>query len=288
MTTFEFIRDLTPPSIIEPVSYQTIVDQITASTRNRMPAWVPDPSDPVSSVIEEFAYREFTLRQLVNAQSRQLLLAFAVGSNLDHIGVRDGIQRSAGESDDDYRVRIARHPTSLAVGTTSSIFEFTRDASILVTDVGIFVQPDGQTVDVYIQSSETPGAGQVAGTPSSALIAAVRTYINQDDRKHLDDTYRVWSPAFTPYTITASYTYTPELVSQTAVASATMANVLEYVAAQRKLLTGVSRAGIISAIHRADGVFGVNLTQPSNNISPSPDSVYYATPAGITLIGTAI
>ena len=69
-------------TVVKPVDFETIVADIAtrAGIENTT------ASDPAYRVALAAAYRETLLRQDANEQSRGLMLAFAVGSQLDHLG----------------------------------------------------------------------------------------------------------------------------------------------------------------------------------------------------------
>jgi hypothetical protein len=81
------LSQLAPPEVVEQLSYEAIraaiVDQLVAE----LPAFdATVTSDPAVKVLEVVAYREMLIRQQFNERARQVMLAYATGSNLDQLG----------------------------------------------------------------------------------------------------------------------------------------------------------------------------------------------------------
>ena len=94
---------LPKPQLIEEISADALISSIKAwilarwaevrAVRPDLPALdtLGLESEPLTMLIEAFAYRETLLRALVNDKARAVLLACAQGSDLDHIGVLVGV-----------------------------------------------------------------------------------------------------------------------------------------------------------------------------------------------------
>ncbi len=50
-------------------------------------------SDPIVKLLQESAYRELLLRQRVNEGAQAVMVAYAIGSDLDQLGANNGISR---------------------------------------------------------------------------------------------------------------------------------------------------------------------------------------------------
>jgi phage-related baseplate assembly protein len=97
-----------------------IVDQLVAE----LPAFdATVTSDPAVKVLEVVAYREM-LRQQFNERARQVMLAYATGSNLDQLGALLDVGRLAGEADTAYRARIQLAPEAFSVAGPASAYRF--------------------------------------------------------------------------------------------------------------------------------------------------------------------
>ena len=83
------LLDLPKPTVIEELDYEAIVnrkvERVKAVLAERGIEWQPSESDDLMTMIEADAYDEMLLRARINYAAEQQLLAFATGSNLDHI-----------------------------------------------------------------------------------------------------------------------------------------------------------------------------------------------------------
>jgi phage-related baseplate assembly protein len=92
------LSQLPPPQLIETIDYEVILEdqkQWVLARWAEVQAIRPDlppldtlglETEPMTTLLEAFAYRETILRALVNDKARAVLLAKAVGSDLDHVG----------------------------------------------------------------------------------------------------------------------------------------------------------------------------------------------------------
>lgn len=76
-----------------------------------------NPADPEMLLINCMAYRETVLRGQMEYLMRQNFVQFATGENLDKWGHLWGVNRKAGETDDEYRLRIL----SVAKGSIGTV-----------------------------------------------------------------------------------------------------------------------------------------------------------------------
>lgn len=244
---------LPPLTVIKQLSHEEIVQAVAkaAGLENASPA------DPAFRVALACAYRELMVRQDSNEQARGLLLAFAVGPQLDHLGVTyyrhpDGspVLRLTEEKDEAYRQRLQNSAEGLSVAGPDGAYEFgARSAHPDVKDAKVF-SPAPVVVELSILSR------QGDGTPSPELLKAVLSYMQP--RRPLTDDLRVLPAVVVPYSVTAALIVKsgpdPELVRQASHAAA-----LAYTARQHRIKGRV----VESAVHAAmtvEGVEEVHLT----------------------------
>ena len=89
------------PNIIEEIDYEAIVARKLARVKeilaNKGIEYIESEADDLMTLIEMDAYEEMLLRANLNERIKQMFLAFATGSNLDHIGItRFGVERLKG------------------------------------------------------------------------------------------------------------------------------------------------------------------------------------------------
>lgn len=244
---------LPPVEVVTQVDFEEIVSEIVqeAGIENA------SPTDPSYRIALACAYRESILRQDANEQARGVMLAFAKGAALDHVGVTyykhpDGspVTRLDGEPDEDYRARLQASPEGLSVAGPDEGYRFhARSAHHLVKDVSVD-SPAPVEVDLYILSNELGGAA------SDEILTAVSAYI--EPRRPLTDLVRVNSAEIIPYNVTASLVLKagpdPELVRQTAENS-----VAAYIELKRALGGRVVESGLHASL-MIEGVEEVHLS----------------------------
>lgn len=244
---------LPPLDVVKQLSHEEIVQAVAqaASLENASPA------DPAFRVALAATYRELLVRQDANEQARGVMLAFARGPQLDHIGATyykhpDGspVLRLSGESDNDYRDRLQQSPEGLSVAGPDGAYEFhAKSAHPLVKDVTV-ASPAPVEVELSILSYEG------SGVPSAAVLTAVELYLGP--RRPLTDWVRVLPAEVVTYSVTASLTLKlgpdPELSRQTAENAA-----LAYVELKRQLKGRVVESGL-HAVMTVEGVEEVALT----------------------------
>jgi phage-related baseplate assembly protein len=243
---------LPPLDVVEQVDYETIL----AATAETAGIENLSPSDPQYRIALACAYRESLVRQDANEQARGLMLAFATGPQLDHIGVTyykqpDGspVTRLDGEEDDDYRLRLQASPEGLSVAGPEAAYQFhAKSASALVKDIGVD-SPEPVTVDLYVLSYAADGV------PDAELLNAIANYL--EPRRPLTDYVRVNAAEIVAYSLSVVLDVKPgpdpELVRQLA-----EKNLTAYVELRRVLGGRVTASGIYAAV-MVEGVEEANL-----------------------------
>ena len=288
------LSQLPPPNVVEPLSYNEILDEQLAQMRTLFPALISDlESEPVLKVLEATAYRELLLRQRVNDAARATMLAYARGADLEHIGARYGVSRllldpgdpdarppvpPTYESDEDLRRRIQLSPEGLSTaGPTGSYEYFALSADPKVKDV-VATSPSGGNVAVTVLSSEG------SGVPSDELIATVQAALDAERIRPVCDTVTVSKAAVTTYDVTAQLEMDNppdlELVRAESEASAR-----HYVDQSHRLNRGVSRSGLYAALH-VGGVRNVLLTEPAADIAAEAGKAPYCENLTVTIKAT--
>lgn len=182
---------LTPPQVIQSVS----VEQEFAAMRDDLIAKDPDleavlalDSEPLTKLLQAAALRVSNLRMEANDRARALLLAYATGTDLDHIGVtyyrtqrlvldpgdpaavppRDPVY----ESDDDYRDRclIAEDGYSTA-GPVGAYIYHAKSASGDVKDIAVIAPRFERLTLTPEQEAALPAGAQVYTVVDDAGLA---------------------------------------------------------------------------------------------------------------------
>lgn len=95
------LLDLPAPQVIEIFDFETIkarkFSRLLELMKSKDIDYIPSESDDLMTMIEVNAYEEMLLRERINNAAKAQLLAFAKGSDLDHLGTtRFGVPRLKG------------------------------------------------------------------------------------------------------------------------------------------------------------------------------------------------
>lgn len=93
----------------------------TVSEYQRLAGMKLNPGDAERILLDCMAYREVILRGSMEEAMRQNFVQYAAGVHLDNWGMLWGINREAGETDDEYRVRILAVAKG-TIGTKAAYF----------------------------------------------------------------------------------------------------------------------------------------------------------------------
>lgn len=285
---------LAPPAIIEPLDYEAVLADMKADVATRAPdlAAVLDlESEPLVKLLEAFAYRETILRARINDAARAVMLAYALGPDLDQIGANYNVARllvDAGdpaaippvppsyETDADYRRRILLSLEAYTTaGSTESYIYHALSASGEVLDAAAISPAPGQ-VTVYVLTRTGDGSA------SDTILGLVAAALAAEHVRPLTDQVGVLSAAIVTYSIEAELlvAHGPDaaVVRQAALDAAT-----QYTAGIHRLGMDISLSGIYRALHQP-GVLRVDLAHPTDNIAIAEGQAGYCT--GIVLTTT--
>lgn len=288
------LSTLPAPSVIESLSFETIL----AGCKTDFVTLYPDAattvdmeSEPIVKLLQVMAYREVALRARYNDEARALLLAFATGTDLDHIGTtyyqearlvvtpadEDAIPpvAAAMESDDAYRYRLALKPESYSVAGPRGAYEFHARSA------------DGQIKSVSV-SSPIQGTTQVHvlthtgnGIPSAELIATVSTALNSESLRPLSEEVLVSAPTVIEYDLTVALTLfagpSTELVT-----AAVQSALAQFASSHHMLETDIVLSAIDAAAH-VTGVKKVVIVSPAADIECAPGEAAYCTGVTVTI-----
>lgn len=282
------------PAVVEPLDFETIFAAMLADLRVRAPQFSAlVESDPAYKLLEVCAYRELLLRQRVNESAKAVTLAYAVGSDLDHIASRYNVQRLVVDPGDPNalpqpRLPVLESDTDLRRRTQLAFEGFSTagpDGAYLFHALGA----DGQVLDVSVYSP-APGDVVVAvlsrigdGTADAQLLAAVDAALNAERVRPLTDRVFVQTAEVVPFTVTASLTLYPGPDAAVVLADAT-ARLQAFVAENHRLGRDITRAGVIAALCTA-GVQNVSLPAPASDIEITPLQAPWCTGTSVTIGG---
>lgn len=264
---------LPAPAVVEQIDYEAIRAALIADLQARWPAFDATlESEPVVKLIEVFAYREMTIRQQFNDRARQVMTAFATGSNLDQLAALVGVDRlvvDAGdpdngvdptyEEDDALRARIVLAPESFSVAGPEGAYRFhalSADGRVLDASA---VSPTPGYVIVSVLSREGDG------TAPPDLIAAVEAVVNGREVRPLTDFVAVQSAEIIGFAVNATI-WTFAGPDTSVVLAAARAQLDAYLADSRRLGRDITMSGLLAAL-TVPGVQRVELAAPATTLN---------------------
>ncbi|MCW2362449.1 MULTISPECIES: baseplate J/gp47 family protein [Sphingobium] len=283
---------LPAPAVVEQLSYEAIFGAMTASLLAVMPDFDASlESDPAVKILQIAAYRELLIRQHVNDAARAVMVAYAKGSDLDHLGALFGVPRlelvpadseadtpAVMEDDEDFRRRIILAPEAMSVAGPSGAYiahALSADGDVLDASAA---SPAPAEVTVYVLSRVGDG------TAAPELLAAVTAALSDETVRPVADRVTVQSASIVQYAVQATIkTYAgPDPV---VVLAEAQARVEAYVQSHKRLGFDVTRSGLFAALHVA-GVQNVVLVEPAADIVIDPSEAAHCTGIALTNGGT--
>ncbi|WP_374248069.1 baseplate J/gp47 family protein [Thermomonas sp.] len=281
------------PAVVEPLDFEIIFAAMLADLRARAPEFdALVESDPAYKLLEVAAYRELILRQRVNEAAKAVTLAYAAGTDLDHLAANVNVARllitpanpdalpplaAVYETDADLRRRVQLAFEGLSTAGPVGAYLFHA------------LGAHGDVLDASVESP-TPGVVVVAvlsrvgdGTASPALLDAVGAALNAEDVRPLTDLVQVQSASIVPYAVDAALTLYPGPDAAVVLADA-QARLAAYTASNHRLGRDITRAGLIAALCTA-GVQNVALATPITDIPITPAQAPWCTAATVAIGG---
>ena len=263
---------LAVPDVIETLDYDAIFKQMETELVDAFPDYEVLASDPAIKLLDIAATRELLLRQRINDAARSVMVAYATGTDLDHLGVLFGVQRGSGESDERYRLRIPLSLESHSMAGTMGAYEYQSLAA------------SADVKDVYVTSSE-PGVVDVFILPEqsadvSAVYEAVNQHLNDEDVRPLTDLVKVHMVTPKSYSIDAQVFF-HDGADRQAVGEKINIKLAEFIALHYKLGQEVPHSGLIDALHQA-GVRKVKLLSPLDDVTCGVNEAAIANVPNIT------
>lgn len=291
------LSQIPAPAIVEVLDFETILSAMLADLQSRNPDFTAlVESDPAYKILEVCAYRETLLRQRVNDAAKGVMLAYAVGPDLDNLAALFGVTRNVitpannnvfpatpAVMEDDtslrYRTQLALDGLSTAGPVGAYKFHALTVADVL--DVSVVGPPTVAPGNVVVTILSRSGAN---GIPPQATLDAVAAALNSDDVRPLTDSVTVQAVSLVNYAITATI-YTYDGPDPATVLAACQTAAQSYVAASQKIGRSITLSGVYAALQQP-GVSKVVLASPLADIAMTPYQVGNCT--GITLTSGGI
>lgn len=281
MTTSALIdlSSLPLPDALEVLDFETIfatrkaamISLWPADEQAEIAATLELESEPLTRLLQENSYRELVWRQRVNDAVRAVMLAFAMGNDLEQRAALFGLMRltvtpadvannvdAIMESDDSLRERIQLAPQGFSVAGPSAAY-VTKARAV-----------DGRIIDAQT-SRPQPGDVLVSllssegdGTASPDLCKAVEVALSAEDQRPLNDTVLVKSAEIVRYRIHAKG-YTRTAVGADVLIAQAKVNAQAYADKVHRIGIGVAESAIKGACQAA-GLSKTELIEPVGDL----------------------
>ncbi len=268
------LTQLPAPQIVEQIDLELILAERKAYMISLWPveeqptiaARLELESEPLTKLLQENVYREAIWRQRVNEASMANLLALAKGADLDQLAGNFNVKRLVVQE----AKPMATPPVALLMEGDDSLRERAQMSWEGLSTAGprqsyIFHArgADGRVADATAESP-SPAVAVVTvqallgdGTASAELLAVVKAYLSDDDRRPVADRLTVQGAQILPYQVKAKLYLLTSGPESEPIRAAAEVRLLAYVKQRRRLGMEVSE----SAVHAALFVEGVRKVE---------------------------
>ena len=303
MSTVDFSQ-LPEPNLIQELDYESIFNErkekfialYPATEQNQWRTILNRESDPVVKVLQENAYLELLYRNRCNADARSLLLAYAEGSDLDHLALTEyGLIRlivtpadnsvvppspAIYESDERLRERCLLSFDGMNTAGSANAYRYFALSADGRVD-GIKVKSDEETpcfLDIVITQVDSEN-----GAASAELIQIVQTALDPDTVRPVGDRPTVKSSIATNYQIEASL-YVGKNAEDALLLEAANIRLDKYIKNAQKNGESIYLSAIYAALH-VDGIERVQIISPTADLVMDNYHHPYCTTKSITVGG---
>jgi phage-related baseplate assembly protein len=285
-----FLPGLAAPQIIETLDSEAIIAAMKADFLARFPSYdvAGLETDPAVLIFEVCAYRETLLRARVNDAARALLLAYAKGTDLDHLGAFFGVERlvvtpavgstaAVIEEDAAFRRRIQLAPEAYSSAGAKGAYIF----HALTIDPTVFDawawRPQPGHVNVVL-------AGIDGTAVSDTVVAKLVDLFAQEDKTPLTDSVSVTKAQRVDYTVQMTLQI-PRGPDPALIVSRAEAAIRAYAAERCRIKHTVFRNGLTAAA-KVSGVENVVMGAPSADFVATNTQIPFL--SGLSAIKTEI
>ena len=288
------LSKLPKPDVIKQVDYEALFSEMKTEAIAHLPELAPFlelESEPVTKLLRVCAYHRMLDRVEFNDGARANMLAFSTGADLDGLAAFWGVERLIVQAADDsvsppiaeikednaaFRARVQLslegHTTA---GPRGSYLFWTLSASGEVKDAAVDSLSPGEVTVTVLAHGEGDGA------PSSELLTAVETALNDEDVRPLCDTVIVQAVTVLPFEVEAELTLY-DGPGEAQVLEAAETALAEYLAQHHRIGHDITLSGLYAALHQP-GVQKVTLTKPAADIIVGPAEVGFCPNGDLTV-----
>lgn len=271
------LSKLPAPKVVEELSYEAIFQDILSDFLEKNPTYSTLlESDPAMIMLEVCAYRELLLRNRINEAAKATMLAYATGSDLEHLAASLGVQKLVGETDDQLRQRVQLAPEAFTNAGSVGAYTFhALSASSDIKSVSVKSPNPGEVLVTILSKTGN-------GTASQALIDAALGKLSLDDVRPLTDNVSVQSAGIVNYSVEAVITVY-QGPSSAVVQSESLAALNKFLSERHAIGQVAALSGIYDALH-VDGVKKVHLISPTADVVATDEQAVYCNNINVSII----
>jgi phage-related baseplate assembly protein len=294
MSTLD-LASLPAPTVIEVLSFEDYYQQALSEFRGLMgDNWTAAlESDPVVKLLERAAYEKLMTRARINDAAKAQLVAYARGTDLDHLAANYNVKRltviesdptaippieAQYEEDDSLMERTLLAFEGMAVAGPSGAYEFHA------------LSADGRVADAKA-SSPSPATVLVSilnrlngGVATEDLLNNIRIALSDETIRPVGDRVIVQSAELINYEIEAVLYLYPGPENELSLIEA-IASKDRYINTQRRLGRDIRRSAIYAALH-VSRVQRVELIKPAADVVIADHQAANCISSRVTIGGT--
>jgi len=294
------LSSLPAPAVVQVLDYEAVLAGLRADLIARHPAAAEVlalESEPLTKLLEVAAYRELLIRARVNDAARAVMLAWAVGTDLDNLAARYDLARQDGEDDERLRQRVLMGYHALsAAGSATSWRLRALSHSVDVRQVDVWADRPGRVKVALLARVAAPAiqvdeAQQAMGrtlfgahphnqgadalcwrvaTAGDAIVGQVEAALLAEDVRPLTVDVDVTAARVLPLAVAATLVHPPG--PDAALLAAGAAARVRRLAAGTAFRVDVTRAALIAAL-MGEGIRNVQLTAPATDVAAGPGEI---------------
>lgn len=257
------LNTLPAPEVIEALDYETILAGVKRDFLARAPEFadlIDLESEPAVKLLETIAYLTLVQHNRINSVARSNLLAFAVGTDLDHLAAFYGVSRLPAEPDERLRQRVQLQIAAIAGnGSREQYRARAMAASIHVVDAAV-LRPAIGSVELALWVAD--------GADSGAVVAQVSAAMADDAARMLGVPLTVRLAV--PRVINVSAVVYREATAPVDMAQRLATALPAAVASHAQLGRDLARSMLVARLHTT-GVSRIELSAPASDVILAPD-----------------
>lgn len=285
------LSSLPPPQVIDNLSFEAVLADMKADLIARLPEIEPTlqiESAVVNKVLQVCAYRETLIRARINDAALSLLVARAVGADLDNVAANYNVSRlivtpatdsapAVMEDDDRLRRRILLAIEAYSVAGPAEAYVYHALTAVpQLRDATAITEAPGRVTVTLMNAADDPA-------PTQEQLTKVSLALNADTVRPLTDIVSVVGPNIIETDIVAGLTIYPG-PDGAVVAENARLRLMEWLAKNAYLGRDLRRSAIFSRLH-VDGVQSVDLPTPAADIIAGPRDAIRIGTVSLTIAG---